>query len=269
MKTALNRITMPQVPLRVFLEAAKTMGFDAVEVRNDLAGGTILDSVQPQDVREICEEVGIDIITINALQRFNDREEFLAARVQEFRQLTDIARDAGITAVVLCPVNDLDESRSYDERMADTVRALQVYGPVCRKSGVLAYLEPLGFPQCSLRFKKDAVAAIQQSGFEDCFKIVHDTFHHYLADEQDIFPQMTGLIHMSGVLGGKAPSAITDDDRVLVTEGDVMANREQIDALRAAGYDGYCAFECFSPEVQKLDAAELAEGIHQSLSLLF
>lgn len=268
MKTALNRITMPNLPLMDFLTAAKEMGFNAVEVRNDLPGGKILGGLNPKEVKRLAKELAIDIITINALQRFNDRKEFISDRVEELKEMVTIAKEAGITAVILCPVNDLDESRTHEQRMEDTIYALKAYGPIFKAAGVLGYLEPLGFVQCSLRFKKDAVSAIKQSGYLDCYKLVHDTFHHYLAGEKDLFPEMTGLIHMSGVVSDKKVSSITDADRILVTKDDVMANKAQLDALLDSGYNGYCAFECFSPEVQKLKPSVLAKEIQQSVAFL-
>ena len=201
MKTALNRITMPSLPLPEFLIAAKRMGFKAVEVRNDLPDPRILDGIDPTEVRKLCDELGLEIITINALQRFNDSEEHLEARVAELKELV-------------------------------------------------------------------FVAAIKKSRNAGRYRIVHDTFHHYLARERELYPEMTGLIHMSGVLGGKEMEDITDADRILVTAGDIMANTSQLDALRSGGYDGYCAFECFSPEVWELSSENLAKDVAGSLSLL-
>ena len=225
-------------------------------------------ALNPGKVKKLCGELELKIITINALQRFNDRAEHLEARVAELKELVAIAKAAGIDAVILCPVNDKDESRSCGQRMEDTVRALNVYGPVFEEAGVLGYIEPLGFTQCSLRYKGDAVEATKKSRHADSYRIVHDTFHHYLSHERELYPGMTGLIHMSGVLGGKEMDDITDADRILVTDKDVMANKSQLDALIAGGYDGYCAFECFSPEVWELSPDTLAKDVARSLSLL-
>ena len=111
MKRALNRITMPKPGLEEFLKRAKAMHFDAVEVRNDLGDGRILDGLDPSLVRRLCAHLDLGIITINALQRFNDRAGTIPARITELRTLVDLASRAGIEAVVLCPVNDRDEAR--------------------------------------------------------------------------------------------------------------------------------------------------------------
>ena len=38
-----------------------------------------------------------------------------------------------------------------------------------------------------------------RSAARDAFRLVHDTFHHHLAGEAAIFPELTGLVHISGV----------------------------------------------------------------------
>ncbi len=268
MKRALNRITMPKPGLQEFLKRAKEMDFGGVEVRNDLDGGRILDGEDPSLVRRWCTDLGLSIITINALQRFNDVAQTIPARVEELRALVALAAQAGIEAVVLCPVNDRDEARSFEQRMEDTIRALDAYAPVFIDAGVKGYIEPLGFSFCSLRYKRDAVAAIEAAADRTPFALVHDTFHHYLAEEEELFPDMTALAHISGVTVDKPRSAITDDDRILVTRADIMGNKQQLDALFATGWDGWCSYECFSLDVAHLDSESLSEQITQSWRVL-
>jgi len=268
MKRALNRITMPKFGLQEFLKAAKEMDFGAVEVRNDLGDGRILDGLDPSLVRQWCTNLGIRIITINALQRFNDAAQKIPARVNELKALVALAADAGIEAVVLCPVNDRDEARSFEQRIEDTVRALDAYAPIFTDNGVKGYIEPLGFSFCSLRYKRDVIAAIAATADRTPFALVHDTFHHYLAEEEEFFPDLTALVHTSGVTVEKPRSAITDDDRILVTTADIMGNKKQLDALFAAGWDGWCSYECFSADVAHLDPDTLAKQIKRSWQLL-
>lgn len=269
MKIGLNRITMPNAPLFEFMQQAKEMGFEAVEVRNDLMGKEILDNIDPKEVKRISDELNLELITINALQRFNDNQKLLEERYEELKSLVTLANEAGIKAVVLVPVNDLDDKRSYEQRMKDTIATLDKYGPLFEDMEVQGLVEPLGFEICSLRFKSDAVKAINQSKFKSNYAIVHDTFHHYLAKEDQFFPKETGLIHLSGVLPGKEMKDISDADRILVTNDDVMGNIEQVAKLLSLGYDGYACYECFSEEVQSFDLATLKEKVKQSDSLLF
>jgi 2-keto-myo-inositol isomerase len=85
------------------------------------------------------------------------------------------------------------------------------------------------------------------------FKLVHDTFHHTLADGGPIFPQHTGIVHISGVADQSLRiDQMEDEHRVFVDENDRLGNIEQISALLAAGYTGAISFECFSPQTHAL-----------------
>jgi len=114
-------------------------------------------------------------------------------------------------------------------------------------------IEPLGFEICSLRSKAEAVEAIAAVGGADTFKLVHDTFHHYLAGGGAIFPEHTGIVHVSGVTDTSvAVSDLRDGHRVLVDANDRLGNVGQIRALREAGYRGPISFEPFAASVHAL-----------------
>jgi 2-keto-myo-inositol isomerase len=88
---------------------------------------------------------------------------------------------------------------------------------------------------------------------------VHDTFHHTLAHGGPLFPDHTGIVHVSGVVDQAVSlSEMRDGHRVLVTPGDRLGNVDQITALHAAGWTGPVSFEAFSPEVHALTHPEAA-----------
>ena len=70
--------------------------------------------------------------------------------------------------------------------------ALTALAPLLRSTGVVGLVEPLGFPECSLRLKREALDAIDAVEGADVFKLVHDTFHHHVAGETEIFPGPDG-----------------------------------------------------------------------------
>jgi 2-keto-myo-inositol isomerase len=89
------------------------------------------------------------------------------------------------------------------------------------------------------------------------FRLVHDTFHHHLAGESAQFPQLTGMVHISGVTDPDLPRAeLRDAHRGLVTAGDRLGSVGQIRALLAAGYFGVFSFEPFAAEVHVLEAPQ-------------
>ena len=77
-------------------------------------------------------------------------------------------------------------------------------------------------------------------------KIIHDTFHHALADEKEFFPSLTGLVHISGVSNIYQNSELKDDYRSIINENDILNNLKQIQRLFSSDYEGYFSFEPFS-----------------------
>jgi 2-keto-myo-inositol isomerase len=261
LRFALNHMAAPQLGLADFFSLARTLGLTEVEIRNDIAGKPILDGTAPAAVKAAAEKAGVTIITINALQRFN---EWNAAREREAVALADYAQACGARALVLVPVND-GSGQKDGERQKNVEIALRGLKPILGDRGVMGLVEPLGFAICSLSRKSEAAAAINAVGGD--FRLVHDTFHHHLAGEAEIFPALTGLVHISGVDDPSLKVAdMRDKHRVLVGPRDRLGNIQQIRALRAAGYHGALSFEPFAEELRALP--DPAEALRASMDFI-
>jgi 2-keto-myo-inositol isomerase len=258
---ALNHMVAPRKTFSELVELATSLGLDQLEIRNDLPGVPISDGTPPARIREQAEAAGVRILSINALQRFNDWNE---ERAGEAAALARYARDCGAQALVLCPVNDVGHRVSDSERQRNLRDALRALAPILENAGITGLVEPLGFAKSSLRLKEDAVEAIEQLELGDRFRIVHDTFHHYLAGEVRMFPEWTGLVHISGVEDASLPlDRIRDEHRVLVRVNDRCGTLLQILALME-GYDGPYSFEPFAASVHAMDdiAGALEASMH-------
>lgn len=238
---ALNQSIAPTLSLADFLALATSLGIDAVEIRNDLPGTAIADGTPPVEVRRLAEAAGVSILSINALQRFDD---WSGQRPTEALALADYAAACGARALVLVPTND-------GRRPDGLLPALEGLRPLLQTRGLAGLIEPLGFATCLLRRKSDAIAAIAAVGGETVFGLVHDTFHHVLAGEAAFFPRETALVHISGVDDpARAIADMRDPDRGLVTDADRLATLFQLRALAAGGYAGPLSFEPLAPAVQ-------------------
>jgi 2-keto-myo-inositol isomerase len=266
-RLSLNRVAKPQLPLVEFLELAASLGMRYVEVRNDFTEKGVLDGLPEPELRRALERTGVSIVSINALYPFEDGRA-LADNLKRLAALLADARAASCPKIVLCPLNDAADPRTPAQRADDLVRALDAYGPLLQGAGALGLIEPLGFEICALRTKRAALDAVARCAYPASYQLLHDTFHHYLSGEQEFFPRQTGLIHVSGVVAGKPRPAITDDDRILVDERDVMDNRGQVAALLRGGCQALISYEPFSPTVRAMPVPALKDALLRSASFL-
>jgi 2-keto-myo-inositol isomerase len=239
----------PRLAHDAFFDLTLRFGLDSVEIRNDLKGVALADGTSGGEVGAAAKARGLRILSINALQRFNRWDE---ARAAEAAALIAEAAASGAEALVLCPVNDVNYKPSPGERREALRKALNGLKPMLSAARIVGLVEPLGFSECSLRTKGEAVDAIEAIGGAGAFRLVHDTFHHFVAGETKMFPAHTGLVHISGVTELSATAAtMRDPHRVLVDAGDRIGNLAQLRALRAGGYDGAVSFEPFAASVHE------------------
>jgi 2-keto-myo-inositol isomerase len=260
----LNHRVAPTASLTSFFDLAVSLGITDVEIRNELPGVAIADGTLPQDVRSEAETRSLTILSINALYPFNI---WTPERAAQARSLIDYAAACGAKGVVLCPLNDPSYKPADAERLGALRDALSALAPLLRGAGVIGLVEPLGFPESSLRLKREALDAIDAVDGADVFELVHDTFHHYVAGETEIFPGRTGLVHISGVVDPAVPrDAMKDAHRVLVDAEDRLDNLGQIRALTAGGYAGPLSFEPFADSVS--NSADIRAALADSMATI-
>ncbi|SPF81966.1 hypothetical protein PRI8871_03794 [Pseudoprimorskyibacter insulae] len=243
MKRALNHMTTPNLGYSDFLDLAAALDCVGVEVRNDIAR-PLFDEMPASDAGAIARDKGLRLVGLSQVYPFNSYTTDVA---QEVRDLIATAKACGAETISLIPRND-GTATAKAERTANLRNALTAIKPMLADAGLVALVEPLGFERSSLRSKEDLVEMIEELDARGQFKLVHDTFHHTLAGGGPLFPEYTGIIHISGVVDpALRVDQMEDEHRVLVDEHDRLGNTDQIAALLAAGYDGPVSYECFSP----------------------
>ena len=237
----INRKIAPALSIEAFFRLVNRLGLNKVELRNDLPSGKVTDDLSHQQVRELAARYHIEILTINAVYPFNRRSE-------EVRQLTESllkeAQAIGAKSLVLCPLNDGSEVPA-----SETLGALRDLAPLFAFYGIHGLVEPLGFPQSSLRSAHQAQTLIHDARVP--FKLLIDTFHHHL------YPQAADEF-----------SQLTDAERIMLTPQDRLGTCEQVKALEARGYQGVYAFEPFAPELAQWSEADIEREIEQSIALI-
>ena len=167
---------------------------------------------------------------------------------------------------MLCPLNDGSEVPA-----SETLSALRDLAPLFAFYGIHGLVEPLGFPQSSLRSALQAQTLIHDARVP--FKLLIDTFHHHLYPQAaDEFSQVEvadiGLVHLSGVEDTRPREQLTDAERIMLTPQDRLGTCEQVKALEARGYQGVYAFEPFAPELAQWSETDIEREIEQSIALI-
>jgi 2-keto-myo-inositol isomerase len=244
---ALNHMTAPRLDWRAFLDLAASLNCVGVEFRNDLPG-QLFDGADPVMVGETVRARGLRFLALAEVKMFNDWSDGKRA---EAESLMKIAVAAGAEAISLIPRNDGVATDRAESRKV-TELALREILPMLKTYGLNAMVEPLGFEECSLRYKDVLADVIASVGGVGTLFMVHDTFHHTLAGGGPIYPELTGIVHVSGVTDSIYVNEMRDPNRVLVDADDLLGNVAQIRALTAAGYTGPVSYEAFAPSVHAL-----------------
>lgn len=249
---SLNQITAPRLGIVEFLELASRVGCAGVELRNDL-DRPLFDGLPPKEAGAIARDLGLRIVALNHLYAFNSWPPDQSPSAEA---LLEAAIACGAEAVSFTPRND-GVGCANGERQANLRIAIKTILPLLKSMGMTGLIEPLGFMTSSLRSKAEAVAIIDTLDARDHLRLAHNTFHHFLDGEDDLFPEHTALVQISGVVNkALTRSDMRDEHRVLVDDRDQLGTIDQIAGLVAGGYRGPVSFECFAPEVQDSETIE-------------
>jgi len=262
MDFALNQIAAPTLDSRSFIDLAARLGCTGVELRNDLADKQLtprefMDGETPAAIGGYARAKGIRLLGLSEVYGFNRWSGSISDKV---KLLVAQAKESGAESLSLIPSND-GAQEPDDKRLSDLRSALALILPMLEEADLVALVEPLGFATSSLRHKREAIEAIEAVGGRGHFRLVHDTFHHFIAGEEEFFPEWTGIVHISGIIDPLLePGEMRDGHRILVDTRDRLQNVQQVKALRAGGYSGAFSNEPFAT------AVHADENIEDSLS---
>ena len=249
-KFGFNHMVSPSLTPEALVDAAVQAGAVAIELRNDVGANSIKDVDTARRVGAKAKDHGLEVRSINALYPFNVWND---ERARQTQSLAKLAAACGAVGLVMCPLNEGKLLEATPEKAAGLRAALKEARAILGAFGLKGFVEPLGFPISSLRFKREALAAIDDVNGADVFSLVHDTFHHRGAGEHESFAARTGLVHISGLEDPTISfTDMLDGHRVLVGPKDRLGNVEQLRQLYADGYAGVVSFEPFAKEVHGL-----------------
>ncbi|MEC9196244.1 MAG: TIM barrel protein [Pseudomonadota bacterium] len=233
---ALNQKTCAELSFEAFLQVAKEAGCIGVEPRNDL-GRPFFDGIAPAEAAAMAQRYGLRLYGLSEVYGFNVWDDERAAQIAA---LLETAEASGAETISLIPCVD-------DRQVTPLVDVLRELVPIFKGRSVVPLIEPIGFVSSSIRCKAPLVQAIDMVD-PDLFRMVHDTFQHCISGETELFPELTGMLHISGI---SDPDVTLDHQqdahRIWVNADDRCGNITQIAALLDGGYRGGVSFECTAP----------------------
>src|SRR5271169_987525 len=137
MKISLNHMVAPRLGHEAFFDLTRKLGLADVEIRNDLKGVALADGTRASKVDAAAKERGLNVLTINALQRFNVWDD---ARAAEASAMVAQCAASGAQALVLCPVNDVSYTPSAADRREALVKALNGLRPMLTAAGIRGFV---------------------------------------------------------------------------------------------------------------------------------
>lgn len=265
MLLGLNHSVAPHLAVPDFLSLAHDLGVRAVELRESMPPGWDFPAAShasahdPELVARMASDLGLRLLSLNALV---GTDHWNPGTQRQAQSLIEYAALAGVEALVLCPTVAPPGEPAQPTGLSAALDALQ---PMLEDAGVRGLVEPLGFPGSSVRMQEVVEEELRSRGFPSSLGIVHDTFHHAIADDPH-YSDRTGLVHLSGAAPTAVPRAdLGDADRILVEPGDVLGTLDQARRL-AAVTPAPWSLEPFSPRVA--ESPTLADDLRACLAYI-
>lgn len=257
---AVNHMTFPRLRYDELILMAAKLGCAAVQFRNDL-GRPLFEGDDPALVKQKLSDAGLRMLSLAEVKRFNDTA---ATRLEEAKRLIEIAVACGAEGISLIPTNDAAFQPDRQQRLDNLRSILETLAGPIGDAGLFGMVEPLGFGISSLRTKEEAVAVIDALDLWGTYRLVHDTFHHFLSGEQQYYPERTGILEISGVVDPHVSvDEMADGHRILVDGRDRIQNIEQVRTMLQSGYTGCVSYECFASSVHEI--ADPATALKESM----
>lgn len=264
MKTAIATVCLSGT-LQEKLEAIAAAGFKAVEIfENDL----IAFPGSPADVRKICSDLGLTIVTCQPFRDFEGAPDNRRQRTfDRAERKLDLLEELGTDLLFVCSAASPEALPGLDRAAAD----FQELGERAAKRGIRIGYEALAWGR-HVHDYRDAWEIVRRANHPNVGLIL-DSFH--------VLSRKTELNSMRNIPGERiffvqaADAPMLEMDylswsrhwRCMPGQGE-MDIPAFMDALAATGYRGYLSLEIFNDRFRAGSARSVALDGHRSLILL-
>ena len=260
MKLALNGATTMRADLATDLQAAKTAGFDYLEIWAAKLRAFLKERTT-SELRDLFSESGLSPLSINSIEHITFRDEQAYESIKrECEELSGIAGAVGCPCIVVVPGRLPKGGAARENVVAESVKVLNELCDIASNHDVSLAFEFLGQTDCSVPTLDLAAEIVREVGRAD-LGVVIDSFHFYaggstfeMIDALD--PKLIQIFHINDA--EDLPRDQLEDRHRLLPGLGILPLREIISAFRRIGYDKVASVEIFRPEYWERDPFELA-----------
>lgn len=260
MKLALNGATTMRADLTTDLHAAKSAGFDYLEIwaaklRAFLKEGST------SELKHLFMHSGLSPLSINSIEHitFRDPRAYDAIK-RECEELSRIANAVGCPCIVVVPGPLPAGGASRETVVAESVKVLNELCDISAAHNVSLAFEFLGQTDCSVPTLDLAADIVREANRKD-LGLVIDSFHFYAGGStfsmiEALDPSLIQIFHINDA--EDLPRAELEDRHRLLPGLGILPLREMLSSFRHIGYDKVASVEIFRPEYWERDPFEIA-----------
>lgn len=264
MKLALNGATTMRADLATDLQAAKTAGFDYLEIwaaklRN------FLKARSTSQLGDLFEEAGLKPLSINSIEHitFRDSGAYDAIK-KECEELSSIAATVGCPCIVVVPGRLPKGGASRENVIDESIRVLTELCEISSAHGVSLGFEFLGQTDCSVPTLDLAAEIVREVNRKD-LGVVIDSFHFYAGNStfemiEALNPDLIQIFHINDA--EDRPRAELEDRHRLLPGLGILPLQQMLASFRKIGYDKVASVEIFRPEYWERDPFALARDAY-------
>ncbi len=260
MKLALNGATTMRADLATDLQAAKTAGFDYLEIWAAKLRA-FLKQRSTSELKDLFTESGLQPLSINSIEHitFRDAESYESIKM-ECEELSVIAAEIGCPCIVVVPGVLPKGGATRETVITESLKVLTELCDIAAAHDVALAFEFLGQPDCSVPTLDLAAEIVREADRKD-LGLVIDSFHFHAGGStfemiEALDPEVIQIFHINDA--EDLPRDQLEDRHRLLPGLGVLPLREMISAFHRIGYDKVASVEIFRPEYWERDPFALA-----------
>jgi 2-keto-myo-inositol isomerase len=264
MKLALNGATTMKADLATDLQAAKTAGFDYLEIWAAKLRA-FLKERSATELSELFAESGLAPLSINSIEHitFRDAQAYESIK-RECEELSSIAAAVNCPCIVVVPGRLPKAGVSRANVIAESVKILNELCDIAAVHDVSLAFEFLGQPDCSVPTLDLAHEIVSEVNRKDLGLVV-DSFHFYAGNStfemiEALEPELIQIFHINDA--EDLPRTQLQDRHRLLPGLGILPLKQMLAAFRKIGYDKVASVEIFRPEYWERDPFALAREAH-------